>query len=410
MKVLIVNFSDHHGGAARASFRLHMALRSIGVNSNMLVQDKTLEDLNVLGPESIFERTVAKIQAIVNYAPSWFNKSINKRYFSYSFSPSFNVVRKINELNPDIVHLHWINAGMLRIEDLDKIKAPIVWSLHDSWPFTGGCHIMWDCEKFKSYCGSCHILNSSQERDKSFNIWNRKKYIFQDIDITIVGLSRWIANNAKESSLFRDKNIINLPNPISIDEFKLIDRNESRMFWKLPKNKKLILFGALFISTDVNKGYSKLIEALFLIGKGQIEFVVFGMNEPEIIPNLNHKIHFLGQINDNMKLAKLYNAADVLVVPSLQENLSNTIMESLSCGTPVVAFDIGGNGDLIEHKKNGYLAANLDPGELSKGIEWVLNSSEHENLRMNARKKVLTHFESKMVGEKYKNLYESILQ
>jgi len=228
-------------------------------------------------------------------------------------------------------------------------------------------------------------------------------------NLTIVGLSRWLQNCAKESSLLCNSNIVNLPNLIDTDIFKPIEKNHAREKLGLSQNKKYILFGAMRATGDPRKGYDKLQEALKKLNDPLIEFVVFGNNEPSNCQGLTNKTHFLGDIQDDGSLQIIYNACDVIIVPSIQENLSNIILESLSCGSPVVAFDIGGNSDMIDHLNNGYLAEPFDTDDLAEGIEWVINNKNYIDLKKNARKKILKSFDSEIVIQKYLELYKDIL-
>ncbi len=408
MKILIVNFSDLEGGAARAAYRLHKSLLQEGIDSQMLVQKKESDDFTILGPQTTYEILSAKVNGILNPFPLRFYKS--KGGFSTSFVSSAHIVKKINKLNPDIVHLHWIHAGMLKIEDFRKIKAPIVWSLHDMWAFTGGCHYDQECGAYVNECGNCPALNSKKENDISRRIFRRKQEVFSKIDnMTIVGLSTWLARCAKESTLLKDKTIVNLPNPINTTIFKPHDQKTSRTLWNLPYDKKLVLFGSMTATSDARKGFSKLSQALEQLSEQNIELIVFGSSSPEKPQDLGYKVHYLGSLSDDVSLVTLYNAVDVMIVPSLQENLSNAIMESMACGTPVVAFDIGGNGDMIDHKVNGYLTQAFDTVDMAKGIEWVLDSRNARDLSIEAREKVLSHFESNVVAKKYIDLYQNIL-
>ena len=408
MKIIIVNFSDKKGGASRAAKRLHDALLGEQVDSTMFVLDKNGDEFTIITPQNYTRKITAKIQTILNPLPLR-NKKIESP-FSVSFSPSFNIVNAINKQKADIVHLHWVNAGMLRIEDLAKINAPIVWSLHDMWPFTGGCHYADSCELYKENCGTCPVLNSAKENDLSRSIFKRKNKTYSKItNLTIVGLSNWLQGCAKSSTLFKNRTIVNLPNPINTKIYKPIDKEKARAFFGLTNEKKYILFGAMFATSDVRKGFKKLKDAFDFLENKQIELLVFGSEKPEKEQNFGFKTHYLGKINEDSKLKKLYNAANVMVVPSLQENLSNVIMESLSCATPVVAFNIGGNKDLINHKKNGYLAEPLNSKDLALGIDWVLNSKDTDFLSKSARLKVLENFDNSVVAKKYKSLYGEII-
>jgi len=410
MKVLIVNTYDIQGGAARAAYRLHRALIDAGIDSYMLVQSKASDDYTVIGPTTKIQKAIAKMRPTLDQIPVQFYKNRTKTPFSPAWLPFSNIVDKINEINPDIVHLHWICGGLMRIEDIAKIKAPIVWSLHDNWAFTGGCHIMWECEKYKSSCGACPRLGSNKQNDLSSKVFKRKKRVFEiKKDITIIGLSKWITKCSKSSALLADKIHINIPNLIDVNVFKPFDKEKARELWNLPKNKKLVLFGAIIATQDINKGFKELSEALRKLKLRDIELVVFGSSKPKDAPDFGFNTHYLGHLHDDVSLVTLYNAVDVTVVPSLQENLSNTIMESLSCGTPVVAFNIGGNSDMIEHKINGYLAKPYDTDDLAKGIEWILSSPNYNELCENARNKVLREFDSKVVVKKYIELYDKII-
>ncbi|MDV5037639.1 glycosyltransferase family 4 protein [Vibrio diabolicus] len=410
MKVLIVNASDINGGAARAAYRLHQSLIASNIDSNMLVQKKFSDDFTVLGPETKLEKSVNVCKYTIDIFPTRFYKNKKSTPFSPAWLPSKKLIRQINSLNPDIVHLHWTNAGMIKIEDLESINAPIIWSLHDMWAFTGGCHYDENCAAFKNSCGSCPVLNSGTEVDLSRRIFNRKKKIYSKINnLTIVGLSKWLENCVRESSLLRDKRIINLPNPIDINLYKPFEKTVARDLWNLPKDKKLVLFGAMGATSDPRKGFKELKSALRKITITDVEFVIFGASKPANSADLGVKAHFVGSLNDDISLVSLYSAVDVMVVPSLQENLSNAIMESLSCGTPVVAFDIGGNSDLVEHKNNGYLAQSFDTKDLANGIEWVLHNEEYQDVCASARQKVIEEFSSNIVSQKYIELYRSII-
>jgi glycosyltransferase involved in cell wall biosynthesis len=411
MRVLHINESDAGGGAAKAAYRLHRALLKEGVDSLMLVQRKFSDDNTVIGSDTKIQKGIAMIRPTLDQLPIHLYKNRTKNLFSPAWLPFSSIVNKINELNPDIVHLHWVCGGMIKIEDLAKIKAPIVWSLHDNWAFTGGCHLKWECEKYKDRCGACPILGSYKENDLSRKVWIRKQKTFSKLqDMTIIGLSRWMANCAKESSLFKDKRILNLPNPIDTELFKPFDKDKARELWSLPKDKKLVLFGAMSATSDINKGFEQLRGALHKLKSKDIELVVFGSSEPKEPQNFGFKTYYLGRLYDDISLVTLYSAVDVTVVPSLQENLSNVIMESLSCGTPVVAFDIGGNSDMIDHQKCGYLAKPYDTTDLARGIDWLINSSDYKKLSRNGIKKVLSEFDSKIVVKEYVKLYIDIIE
>lgn len=411
MRILHVNYSDLQGGAARAAYRLHRALLDKGIESKMLVQIKFSDDYTVLGPETQKQKLIAFLRSGLEKLPLRKYKNRSKTYFSPAWVPFSYLANRINALNPDIVHLHWVNNGMHQIEDLYKIKAPIVWSLHDMWAFTGGCHNDEQCGRFKTICDNCPVLGSKSKRDLSANVFSRKFRAYPKINsLTIVGLSSWMYMSAKESTLLTDRRIENLPNPINTEVFKPFNKQMARELLGLPINKQLILFGAIGGSSDPNKGYPELSQALIQLNTTNIDLLVFGCSKPNNSDNFNQRTHHLGHIHDDVTLRLLYNSADVTVVPSLQENLSNVIMESLACGTPVVGFDIGGNGDMINHKKNGYLAQPYEIGDLANGIKWILDNQEKEILKNKALETIHKNFDSSIVCNKYIQLYNSIIK
>lgn len=410
MKVLIVSASDINGGAARAAYRLHVALLSRGLKSQMLVQAKYSDDHSVIGPETKVKKAVGMARPTVDLIPVRGYQKSTATLFSPSWVPFSSLAEKINALNPDIVHLHWIAGGMFRIEDLSKIKKPIVWSLHDMWAFTGGCHYDNECSGYKAKCGFCPVLGSKKEKDLSRKVWIRKHKTFSTLqNCTIIGLSKWLTECARESSLFADRKVVNIPNPIDTSVFSPFSKSKARQLLALPQDKQLVLFGAMSAVSDPRKGFGELIKSLDNVSQ-ECELVVFGSSKPRERQGFKQKAHYLGQLHDDVSLRLAYSAADVMVVPSLQENLANTIVESLACGTPVVAFGIGGNADLIVHKKSGYLAHPFDTKDLGLGIRWVL---EHENLEKLAefsREKIVREFDSELVAERCVAIYEKLAQ
>lgn len=410
LKILHVNTLDIKGGAARAVHRLHKSLLAQNIDSQMLVQNKSSDDFTVISDNTKIGKFFNKFRPHLDSIPIRFYKNRTKTLFSPSWLPFSNIVDKINEINPDIVHLHWICNGMIRIEDISKIKVPIIWTLHDNWAFTGGCHIMWECKKYKYNCGACPRLGSDKENDLSRKTFNRKQKTFLQMkNITIVGVSKWLTNCSKNSTLLKDKKHISLPNPIDTNIFKPFDKEKSRELWDLPKDKKLVLFGANSATSDLNKGFKELSEALYKLNNKNIEFVVFGSSEPKESQNFGFKTHYLGHLHDDISLVTLYSAVDVMIVPSLQEAFGQTASEAMACGTPVVAFGTTGLLDIVDHKVNGYLAQPFDTSDLANGIEWILNNENYEELSQKAREKVLKEFDSVLVANKYIELYKEIL-
>lgn len=411
MRVLLVNASDCQGGAARAAYRLHQALLNLGVDSHMLVDIKLSDDYNVIGQDSNVVKGISLLRRVLDRLPVNLYKSRSETYFSPNWVPFSGLVQRINALNPDVVHLHWVNKAMLSISDIAAIKAPIVWSLHDMWAFTGGCHYDENCGAYEQVCGGCKVLGSNKSQDLSRKVFKNKLAAYaKQKKLTVVGLSRWLAECASKSTLFKNSKVVCLPNPIDTAVYLPLEKYIAREILGLPVNKKLILFGAMEATSDSRKGYEELREALLQLNGQEVELIVFGSNQPKTAAEFKFKAHYLGQLHDDVTLRILYSAADVMIVPSLQENLSNAVMESLACGTPVVGFDIGGNGDMIKHQENGYLAKPFDTTDLAVGIDWVLKATNYDELSVNARNKVLTEFDSEVVAKNYRELYKSVLE
>lgn len=397
MKILIVNSSDENGGAARAAYRLHKSLLDNYVDSHMLVQSKTSLDYTVIGPANKLEKLLSRLRPTLDKLPFYFSKSVTPSLFSCAWFPSKGLINKINAQDPDVVHLHWVNGGMLRIEDIAKINAKVVWTLHDMWPLCGGWHYEED-------------LASRYQKKIDQIIFKRKKKVFLIMNnLTLIGVSRWIQECANQSELFENKKVANLPNPLNTKIYKPADRYFSRELWNLPQDKKLILFGAMAPTSDARKGFRELLESLFRINTKDVEFVVFGSSEPKIPLDIGCKIHYMNVVNDDVSLTALYSSVDVMLVPSRQEAFGQTASEAMSCGVPVVAFGHTGLLDIVDHKINGYLATPLDTDDFARGIDWVLNNDNYKQLSSNAREKVVRNFDSDLVAGQYINLYRAII-
>ncbi|WP_300608580.1 glycosyltransferase family 4 protein [Methanohalophilus sp.] len=315
-----------------------------------------------------------------------------------------NIHGKIDHIAPDVVHLHWICGGFVPVQEIAKIKQPTVWTLHDMWAFTGGCHYSGNCDKYKYECGSCPVLGSVKDGDLSNWVWKRKKEYWADLDFTVVTPSRWLADCAHSSSLFEDKKIEVIPNGLDLEKYKPVSKDEARMALNLPLDKNLVLFGAMNSTGDKRKGFQYLRSAINMLSENlDFEAIVFG--NAGVGDQLEIPVNYMGRLPDNM-LNSIYSSADVFVAPSLQDNLPNTVMESLACGTPSVAFNIGGMSDMIVHKQNGYLAKPFNVEDLAQGIKWVVEQAQRKkHLSASSRKYVETNYEIKAIAKKYSDLY-----
>jgi glycosyltransferase involved in cell wall biosynthesis len=414
VKILIINTFDGQFGAAIATYRLHRGLRSIGISSNLLVQVKKTDDYSVIGPVTKWQKLLAILRPHLDSVATYFYSKRHKTIFSSAWFPE-KLTSKIVKLKPDIVHLFWVTGGFLRIETLRNIKQPIVWTLHDMWPFTGGCHYDNDCGKFQQSCGNCPILNSGNEQDLSRSILKRKQKSWKSVPIIVVATSHWLADMARSSSIFRDQRIEVIPNAIDVEIYKPSNKVAARAAYNFPQDKYLILFSAFSATSDKRKGHQFLLMALEKMSKAgwasKAELVIIGASKPEFPPDMGMKVHYMGQMHDEISQVLLYSAADVVVAPSMQENLSNTVMESLACATPVVAFNIGGMPDMINHRINGYLATPFEFDDLADGIMWVLEQKErHDSLSKQARETVEKRYTFEIVSNQYLSLYREILK
>lgn len=413
MKVLHLSTYDTSGGAARAACRLHKGLLTGGIDSQMLVQDKLGNDTTIIGSQGNFGKFSGRyLRPRIDTLPIKVYRHHSTSPFHFQWIPS-TILRKIKAIDPDIVHLHWINDGMISIEELSNINKPIIWTLHDMWPFTGGCHYAGECIQFINKCGNCPQLDSNCTWDLSrFNLI-RKNRSWSNSDISIITPSHWLSECARNSFLFRNNRIEIIPNGIDLDLFHPISKVIARKVLKLPENNKIILFGAVRSTSDRRKGFHFLQPALKKLSEEfseKIELVIFGASKPVPAPDFSFDCRYIGALNDEISLAILYSAADLFICPSLEDNLPNTIVESLACGTPCVAFNIGGMPDMIGHMKNGYLSEPYNPIDLAHGIKWILSDPiRHASLALTARSDAEKSFDIKKTAQRYLSLYTELL-
>ena len=415
MKVLIVNTSERTGGAAVAANRLMKALINHGVKAKMLVRDKESDSLTVTELSRSWRlRWNFLWERFVIFVRCGFSR---KHLFEIDLANTGTDITRLREFQEaDIIHLHWINQGMLSLSGIRKILRsgkPVVWTMHDIWPATAICHVTLGCRNFTTRCRSCRLLGNSQGDDISTTIWQRKLRMLEGENIYYVACSHWLENEAKASALLKGHKVTSIPNPIDTHIYNRYSKEEARQRLGLPQDRRLILFASQRVTTP-NKGMDYLIEACRLLGnrtkcQTPYEVVILGGHAEELVELLQLKAHPLGYVNDERRIVDVYNAVDVFVLPSLSENLPNTIMEAMACGVPCVGFKVGGIPEEIDHKRNGYVADYRNAEDLARGIRWILEESDYEALSRNAIQKVAHNYSQQSVALRYAEVYQQAM-
>jgi len=394
MKVLICNTLKEKGGAAKSAIRIKEAVeRFEEVNAQYVYLYENGEEKSSIIP---------KIDALP--------KLLFPKYRKFPFSCSifsFGGKSYIKKYSPEILHLNYINMGMFSIKEIGDVQLPIVWTLHDAWTFTGGCHLIKDCTNYKKENFKSQPLSSRSNFDLSTHILRLKEKHWKNKNMVFVCPSYWMAKEAKESYLLQNKKILVIRNPLNTDIYKPTDRLLAREKLGLKKDGKYILFGSVDPLKDKNKGFEFLKEALSKIkNPSDITLVMFGTDE---VPQIDRvEVKTVGYITNEQDLAELYSAMNATVVPSISENLPNVLIESISCGTPGVAFAVGGIPEIIENDFLGKTVKPFNIEMLARALEEVL-----ENSSAFKREKMHTHIENnygyQTVGKQYLNLYKSLV-
>lgn len=416
MKVLIVNTSEQTGGAAVAANRLKVALNNNGIEANMLVRDRLSDDETVFAIKNNWCTRWNRLWE--RWCVFWHLHFSKRNLFAIDIA---NAGTDITELqvfkDADVIHLAWINQGMLSLKSIEKILKsgkPLVWTMHDIWPATAVCHITLDCRKFESQCKQCRLLPSGIGRDLAKQTWKRKEAIEGRTHIIYITCSKWLQGEAKQSALIGQNTIECIPNPIDTNVFRKVDKTEARRKLGLPADKRLILFASQRV-TNHNKGMSYLVDACRKMAEQHPEMlentavVVLGGHAEDLREQFNLPMIPLGYVSDTQKIVDVYNAIDVFVTPSLSDNLPNTVMEAMACGVPCVGFKVGGIPEMIDHERNGYVVKMKDSTDLATGIHWVLNVADYEMLSAEAVEKVKQCYSQAQVAAQYIAVYEKAL-
>jgi glycosyltransferase involved in cell wall biosynthesis len=409
MKICLLNTYDQEGGAARACNRLYRGLLQHGVDVKFLVRERAGEDYSIL---TSGYRVAGKLGALLDERMLHRYPKRQLHNFSTAKRLAFGM-SQANKLLPDIFHLHWVPKGFVRVEDIQKIPTPIIWTLHDSWPFTGGCHLPGNCIGYQAKCGTCPVLGSDVDNDLSRNNWKRKKQSYPLNRITLVAPSLWMADKARSSSLLGGCKVEVIPNALDSYLYSPGDKSEARAALGLPTGRKIILFGAKNVLSDPNKGAElvwRAVQGMPAEIRCQCSLVVFGQEPGSYSVSEGLDVINLGEVTDETQIVSLYRAADVLVMTSRQENLPNIIAEAMSCGLPCVAFGVGGIPEQICHRRNGCLVESFDVPTMSSELGWLLSSEGQQKiLSVQARTDAERLYSFENVSMQHIALYEKVV-
>lgn len=412
MKVVHLVSGSLAGGAARGAYWLHKGLLSVGVDSVILLNHKDNTGDATVVP--IVNSTLTWLRSLLSSKldklPLLLYRKRKKQIFSAGLFGT-NILQHPEVISADVINLHWVNSGYISTHAIKKFKQPVVWTVRDMWPITGGCHYSLDCNKYLTSCGSCPALRSKKRFDLSYLTFRSKQKAYKTSHLTFVGISRWLSGEIFKSQLSNRKRVLTIPNAIDSESFLPIDSNAAKGILGL-ENKRTVLVGALR-TNDFYKGSQELLEALSILiettGK-DFQLLVFGAKN-ETLESLPITVKQLGYLSDIYSLRLVYSAADVFVAPSKMEAFGKTVAESMSCKTPVVAFDATGPKDIISHMKTGYLAVPYEPEDMAKGIEWLLslNESQKKLIDDDSRRTIQNMFSPNKIANEYKKLYASLL-
>jgi glycosyltransferase involved in cell wall biosynthesis len=421
MRIVHLSTSDTSGGAARAAFRVHSGLVRLGHDSRMFVSTRFSRDPAVdrFFPSkdlvSKIRRRVRRRSIVRDFAPYEGGLPEHHELFSDDRTEhGIDMARQVPAC--DLVNLHWV-AGFLDHVSFfeyfarERPAVPIVWRLADMAPLTGGCHYDQGCGRFTARCGACPELGSSDENDLSRQVWLRKDRALRALQpgrMHLVATSRWIAGEAKRSSLLGRFPVTIIPNGLDPDVFRPLDKHFSRDVLNIPRDVPVVLFAA-DSAAQRRKGFRELAEAVEGIsGIDDVTLVSVGGGNAELKSGHRH-VH-IGRLSDDRLLAMAYSAADVFVISSLQESFGQTVIESMACGTPVVGFASGGIPDMVRPGQTGYLAPTGDTAGLREGIVKLLRDPQaRAEMSQHCRRIVLEEYSLDVQARQYVRLYESLL-
>ena len=406
MKIVQVQYSSKSGGGA--ALKLHNAFLEAGIDSYILTLHDDIND----SERVIYCGRAAKLRARTeDIIQEFLTRKTRKEFGLFSYPVlGTDISRNRFIKEADIIYIHWVQKGFLNLSGYRKIAEtgkPVIIFMHDMWTITGGCHHSFSCEKYRSECYDCQVFQGHKRNDLSARGFRMKMKLYSGFsNFHFVSPSKWLKECAEASSLTRKRQVYLIPNLLDRKIFKPVDKKAARALLNVDNGNRIIAFGALAIDSPY-KGWEYLKDALFKLQEtfsdAPVSVLIFGKcNISEMRKLIPFDTVFTGYLKDEYSAALVYNAADVFVTPSLADNLPTTVLESLSCGTPVVGFRTGGIPDMIEHKINGYLADYRNTDDLAEGIKYCLLN--------NIRAEVPSEFENRNIMSKHMSLINMLLQ
>jgi glycosyltransferase involved in cell wall biosynthesis len=408
----ILHFSGTYlgDGASFSVINLNNYLNTNKIKSNFFLLKKEEHKIkNIFSLNSTFWAKfnyffLAKFETMLL---RFYKKNRNFAFFN-NFVES-NTLQIIDKENPDIVHFHWL-PRLFNFHKIVKIKNKIIITLRDYWLITGGCNYPVNCSKYTSNCNLCpHLNHFYMNKDLSyFNFKNKRSIISKIKDkINVVVLNTDMKNEVTNLNIFNKKNIFLIPNGIEQKEFYITNVNKERIDLNINTSKKIILFGAQNLDQPW-KGLETIFQLSKILDKNKYLLMSFGEISKTAKKKLEQNLEYidLGYIKNNSKLRSVYNAADFFLFPSQIETFGKVILESIFCGTPVIAFNKYAAKDIITHRIDGYLANINDINDMHKGISYMSNKSRIETIK--ECKKKIKLYNMKEISKKYLSLYNNL--
>lgn len=402
MKILHLNYYDVSGGASIAAYRIHKSLIKESVNSQMYVSEKKIKDSSIIQTnKNYIDKINIRLQRKLHRINS--NKNYNKVSKSYNLFPSFKL-KEINSLKADIINLHWIGNNFLSIGEISKLNAPIVWTIHDMWPYCGSEHYTNQKRHIQGY-NKFNILNNNKtfSIDLDRIVWNKKKKYFKNIHF--VATSSWQELELKKSFLTKNQKISKIYYPLASHVWK---KRKSNKFLFNNKSQKKVLFVSDRIDNPL-KGFSIIKKIFNKSDRDKYLLIIIGNKNNENFENLNINYIFLNKINDQEKLIDIFSSVDLLLAPSLKESFGIVAQEAAYCNTPSVVFKNTGFEDTVKHKINGYVAEYNNLKDFKKGVVWCLKDQNLNKISRNSRLIAIRKFNEQKIAKNYIQLYKNIL-